>query len=1166
MFSQRGLSGIFGRVELILAAFAVAGFSQVMPTGTVQGLVTDPASAVVPAVHVKLANLSTGIAATTLTNAAGFYTFPTVMAGRYRLEASRQGFQTVVQEFTVQAGIKTTIDVPLPLGEVTQRVDVTAGTTVLETASASLSTVVNNRAITDLPLAGRNPYQLVLLSPGVTSTRAPGASQMDDISGSSYFSTNGSNMRMNGFLMDGVMNTVSDRVAYIPPVDLVEEFNVHTNSFDAEYGYASGAIISVVTKSGTNAVHGSVYEFLRNSALNANAFFNNSRGIPRPQQTFNQFGTAVGGPIVKNRAFWFFNYEGIRDNRPSGTGITSVPTPLQRQGDFSQTFDAGGNLIRIYDPFSTTQTSGGFVRQAFPNNRVPQSMFDPVSRVILDRFIPNPTSAGDPFTQTNNYSKSLFARIPMDNFSGRADYHFSEANQLFARFSVSNTETLSDYFLDVGGANLNNRVQTSIAAGDTLVFSPSTLLTVSGGYTRWTQEGIQPDTDMTALGFPASFVSLLQQQKVPRITTSDMLSNSLVGAIEGSWFEHTNTWTYQANMKHTRGRHALKWGFQSIIKQNNSRGARFPMGIYAFDRSFTQGPDPTARGSAIGHGTASYLLGTPASGQVSLVSSGATNSPFYGWYFHDDIRVSPRLTLNLGLRYEVLFPATERFDRSSIGYASDTPNPIEAAAKAAYARNPLPELPVDQFRVMGGLLFAGPDNRRNGAVDSNNWSPRIGIAFKATNRTVLRAGYGRFHTYWWAPFTRDTGFSSETPFLSSLGNFLPENRLTNPFPGGLAQPVGSSQGLATLLGTNISFYDFNRKQGYNDRISIGFQQDIGLNFRLEANYVGQWAEELPVGSSGTGLTPSSPREQDRELDFLPAERLPLRTRLAQRVPNPFFGLIETGPLAASTVSVQELLTTYPHFTGVTSTRETTGSSTYHSLQVTGTRNYSNGLQFVSAYTWSKQLETVRFINVSDPGPSRTIGEFDRPHRFTFGGIYELPLGPGKRFAGNVNRVAAKLLGGWQVSGFHTFQSGEAVPINEGIYGTGEDPLLEPGERSIDRWFNGAAFRVLPEFTLRDLSYTLARLRADAINNLDLSVMKNTAITERVSAQIRCEMFNALNRPQFARPNTNPNSGGYTRITGTANSPRSMQFGLKIIFWDRQKKSWVDSGSGSLPSE
>ena len=293
--------------------------------------------------------------------------------------------------------------------------------------------------------------------------------------------------------------------------------------------------------------------------------------------------------------------------------------------------------------------------------------------------------------------------------------------------------------------------------------------------------------------------------------------------------------------------------------------------------------------------------------------------------------------------------------------------------------------------------------------------------------------------------------------------------------------------------------------------------------------------------------PSSPREQDRELHFVPAEHLALGSRLFASVPNPFFGLIDTGPLAARTTAVQNLLMHYPHFAGLTSTRETTGTSNYHSLQVTATKRFSYGTQFVSAYTYSKLLETVRYINVSDVGPSQTIGEFDRPHRFTFGGIFELPFGQGRSLGADVKGVGAKLLGGWQVNAFYTFQSGEALPINEGLYSTGLDPRLDPSERSIDRWFNGDAFKVLPQFALRDLSYTVASLRADAINNMDLSLTKDTTITERFKLQFRWEVFNSFNRAQFNRPDTNPNSGSYTRITSTRNAPREMQFGLKLIF-------------------
>ncbi|MCL5742378.1 MAG: TonB-dependent receptor [Acidobacteria bacterium] len=1006
-----------------------------------------------PGAKVTLANVDTGVVRAATTNNVGRYFFPLVVAGQYTVSVELAGFQTFTQSLRVQTGIASTIDATMKVGEVRQVTTVTGEGPLVETASASLGAVVANRQIKDLPLAGRNPYQLVLLSPGVTQTFNPASSDLQDLE-VSYFSTNGASKRYNEFLMDGIPNSIAGRVDYIAPVDQVEEFNVQTNTFDAEFGRFGGAMINVVTKSGTNQYHGSVYEFLRNSAFDANKYFSNMASLGKPPYRYNQFGGTLGGPVVKNKMFFFANYEGIRTSRPS-PAITTAPTSLQRAGDFGKTFDQKGALIKIFDPYSTRADAanpGKFIRTQFPNNVIPVSSFDKVSKNLLDAFVPLPNSPGDAVTGVNNYVKTLVSDSTANNISLRMDYELNSRHRLFGRYSRSQTDTLNDMVVDVGGRGIDKRVQSSIGLNHTFTISPATIIDWSAGFSGYTRLPEYPDADMLKYGFPLSFVSQVQQQKIPNLIISDMMG---FGAPSASRWDVTNTWTWQANMRHTRGRHSLKWGLQNQTKQNNSGSGNRPMGEFTFTRAFTQGADPNAQGSALGSGIASYLLGTPASGRATTDGDVATTAPYYGFYIQDDIRVNQRLTLNLGLRYEFLLAATERYNRQAIGYAYDVPNPIQDAARAAYARSPIPELPVDQFRVMGGLLFASPSQRRGTATEKNDWSPRIGLSYRLNDKTVLRAGVGTFYSFYWAPFVSQVGFSSETPFTASLDGITPANVLSNPFPNGLIKPVGAADGLKTLLGTSLSFYNQYRTQPYNRRWSFGIQRELMRDTRLEVDYVGQTAWRLPLGTGGA--------EEDRDFRYLPSEYLKLGSRLQQTVPNPFYGLIPTGALAAKTISVQNLLMTYPQFTAVTAKRVTEGKSYYHSLQTTVNRRFSRGFQFQSSYTWSKTLEWLRYLNASDPLPAKQIGEFDRPHRFTFGGVFEMPFGPGRRW---VQRgIPAKLAGGWQLNVLQTFQSGEPIPLGN-VDATGKDPLRPSSERSRLNWFNKDAFVNLPAFTLR----------------------------------------------------------------------------------------------------
>ena len=939
---------------LVFAAFCT--LAQVIPSGSLDGEVRDATGALLPGTTVALTNLSTGVAQTIATNEAGTYLFNLVPIGQYRLEAELKGFKKYIQTITIELGRKTTANLRMEVGEVQDTVEVTSDAPTLETSTASLTTNLNNKMVTELPLAGRNALELARLSAGVVTFANPNPSALQDISNTSYYSANGANQRTNEFLMDGVPNNVTDRVAYIPPVDQVQEVSIQTNSFDSEYGHAGGAYINVSTKSGGNQLHGSVYEFHRNSVFNANSFFSNRSGTRRPTLIYNQFGAAVGGALIKNKTFWFGNYEGVRQINPSLTpSIITVPTERQRRGDFSQTLGPNGQLIQIYDPFTTRPDPANpnrFVRDPFPGNVIPQNRLNPAAAAIVDTFVPLPNQPGDPGTGTRNFSKVLVSRQPTDNFTVRMDHVLGASHRIFGRFSRSDTPQGSEYLIPVGGGlNVNDRVQTSIGVGDTITINPTTLLTLNAGFTRWTQRGIQPDYDIATLGFSPSYVAALEQVKVPRLnntgTPTDM---PFIGAIEGSWFEHTMTYAFSANMNQIRGQHNLKWGFQTQVKQNNSKGAGGPAGTFNFNRAFTQGPDPTAVGANIGHGLASFLIGTPASGSVTVNSFNSTQSPYYGFYFQDDLRISPRLTVNLGIRYELNLAATERYNRSVIGWAFDTANPIEAQARANYAASPIPELPVDQFRTIGGLLYATPDNRRYALTDKTDFSPRIGLAYRFTEKTVLRAGYGHFYSYWPAPFVQQSGFSAEPPMLSTIDGITPTNLLSNPFPNGIPQPVGSSQGLLSQLGSSVSLYSQFRHSPYNERWELGIQRELTNDMRVEVNYVGSTAQSLYAGSASGG-------EMNRQLRFLPDQYLSLGSALNQTVPNPFRGLIPaTSPLGAATISKQNLLSAFPHVTGLQIQRETIGRAYYHAAQATATKRFSQGYQFLGTYTFQKQIE------------------------------------------------------------------------------------------------------------------------------------------------------------------------------------------------------------------
>src|SRR5579872_1699213 len=1129
--------------------------AQVLPVGTVDGTVKDPSGALLAGINVNLKNIDTGVSRDATTNESGYFFFPLVDPGRYEVSVEKTGFKKGTQEILVRTGIRATADFTLELGQVTESLKVTSQAPLLETSTAALSRNVQQRVISDMPLLARNVLMLVNLAPGITNNSPTNTTNgLIDIDNTSYTSAAGANYRENEFLLDGIPNNVSDRVAYIPTLDDVEEFTVQTNALDAEYGHGGGMYVNVTSKGGTNELHGSLWDFLRNDKLNANSFFANKNGSPRPAFHFNQYGLAVGGPVIKNKLFWFFNFEGLRQRTPTTYRFT-VPTALQRQGDFSQTFNVSGALFQIADPLTTTSDGkGGYIRTLFPGNKIPASRINPIAAAVISRY-PNTNSLGDPNTGANNYYTQVPAPYDGENYSARVDPNIKR-HHLFARWSHDQGFPGTPTPWDIGGSGVgalegNNRAQTSVGVSDAFIVNPSMVITAQAGYTRWTQQGIHATFDQTTLGFPNSLVSLMQENIFPQMTNTDMY---YIGASEGQWFEHTNTYSYNIGVTKMHGNHNMKFGFQSQVKQNNSVAANRPGGQYAFDRGFTQ-PNPLVTGNNLGNGIASFLLGYPSSGYIDLRALTAPQAPFYGWYFQDDFKITPKLTLNLGLRYDLLFGVTERYNQSADGFDPNVTNPLQTAAQAAYVLNPIPELSPANFAVKGGLFFATPDNRRNAVLDKTNWGPRVGLAYRILPKTVLRTGFGIFYSEWWQPFVNTTGYSSTTNMTASLdGGLTPANTLSDPFPGGLLLPTGSTQGYATLLGTSLNVYDYWRKNLRNFRWSFGFQQEITKDLQIEVNYVGQRADHLILASSSSDSGRVINGAGNGTCPTFNVSYCALGTRLNVKVPNPFFGLIPAAsPLGQSTITVAQLLEPYPEFQSISINRDSGGTSQYNSqggtsyynsLQIGAIKRLSYGLNAQLAYTFSRQIETLRYIEVSNPTPSKMIGQFDNPNRLSMGIIYELPLGPGKSLKSNVAPVD-KLIGGWQWSTMYIYQTGAAVALTS-VLATGVSPGLS--NPTVANWFNGASMMVLPAYTPRTIPFYWSGVRVPSINNWDMSFIKNTFVYgERVKLQFRAEFVNALNRPWFGGLDTNPASSTYTQLTSQTNNPRNIQFGLKLNF-------------------
>lgn len=1099
----------------------------------IQGNVTDQTGLPVLNAQVRAINEETGLQASAVSSEAGEYRLLRLAPGRYRLEVTMAGFKTWIrQQIALEVATKLRLDVRLELGDVQQQVVVTSAAPMVNSVEANMDQVVREREIADLPLNGRNAYSLLALSadvqPGVPGSFADTLPR--EIGNRSNFQISGTPQRTAEVLLDGVPTTAGKLVVYTPSPDVVKEFKVQT-PFDAEYGYSLGGMVNAVTKSGTNEYHGSLWEFLRNDVLQANGFFSNRAGVAKTAFRFNQFGFAAGGPIVKNRAFFFGSYEGIRERTPDRF-IASLPTAGQRAGDFSQTRASNGQMIVIYNPFSSRAAGAGFIRDPFPDNRIPASLIDPVGQKLIG-YYPQPNSPGDPVTGANNFATAGPAQENYNTFQTRIDYDISAKHRIFGRHSagIPRSVPFNPYGNDALPDWYRNMYNQSLSLDYTGTYSPSLLFDLRLGFSRASNDAGPPlGFDATKLGLPSALVSQMRSHYFPRVDVGDAPQ---LGPPSGGQWIADNAYSLHGGLSKIKGPHNLKFGADLRFNQGNQFLGSNSGGLFSFSRGFTQGPDPLKASVTAGYGVASLLLGT-GSGSVDIQEPMSIGVFSTALYINDTWSVTPRLSLTLGLRYENYGPLTERYNRYTRGFQWDQPNPLEARAQAAYAAKPIPEL--SQLRVRGGLLFAGVQGVPRGLTDrdNNNFAPRLGLAYSFNSATVFRAGYGISYSQLDSIIPRNvivaeqTGFSETTPWVGSIDGITPYNLLRNPIPSGLIQPAGSRLGLLAGVGRGISVFDPKPRTSYVQTYEASIQRQVASNLLLEVAYLGNVVQRLQVAHPG---------------DALPGSYLALGSRLNNTVANPFLGLIDSGTLSTPTVTVQQLLLPYPEYTSISS-RELIGRTWYHSMRLKLEKRFSHGLSLLASYRISKLMDRTDFLNGSDSAPSPVIDATDSPQRFVLSGTWELPMGPGKPVSSS-NPLVRQLISGWQLNGIVTLNRGFPLSGFANAVSTGRSPRLD--SPTVDRWFDTTAFTVQAPFTLRALSSRLPDVRAATYRNADISLFKLTRIRERYSLQFRAEFFNASNTPLFGAPDTNIRSRTFGQVNNQANDPREIQFGLKLLF-------------------
>ncbi len=1142
--------------------------------GSILGTVTDSTGATIPHASVVLTNLGTAERRTAETDESGNYQFVNLVPGRYRVDIEKTGFKRMTRDgIEVQVESSVRNDATMQVGEVGQTVEVSAHAPLLQTETTSLGQVVEARRVLEMPLNGRNVLSLVALVPGVvpqglSSTNPTG----QNIFGVGNFQIGGGFGNQSVTYIDGgpVNLFLVNLTTMLPAQDSVQEFRVQTNNIGPEYGRFAGGVINLTSKSGTNEFHGSLYEFLRNKVLNANNFFNNRSGIARPPFTQNQFGGTVGGPVVKDRTFFFFGYEGFRQ-RQGQSYLLSVPTDDWRKGDFSNLRNSSGALIPIYDPLTTCGVLGNapcapgqtVLRRPFDNNSIPLSRMDKTALAMRDLYA-HPNIPGTPFTNSLNFSTNASIGGDSNQTNGRVDQNISDKQRLFGRYTRWSYNNIPiDPFQNKTHPDIGLETVTSqqLVIGDTYVFSPSLVgdFRVSG--LRYAYDRIPESLgfDLTTFGFPASFAKAVVYPTFPYPNIQNI---SAIGGT-GSVIVQRNTMIAATpSLTWIRGKHTLKFGGEIRMMDVNYSQSQNSSASFNFDNLFTsQNPfSPAGTGS----GYASYLLGFGSGGNANEPAPYATRQYYQGYYASDTYQISRKLTLNFGIRYEPTIPYTERFDRMDV-FLPDAVSPA-----AAFSGLP----------IKGRLgLVNSPDrpNRYNQNPHYRLFAPRTGFAYRLTDKTVLRGGYGIFYPAQYdilgggsiGPLTQTT-----TNWASTLdGSLTPNAVLSNPFPNGLLAPLGRNPIYQTaLLG-----------QGISQTVSSGYQL-TAVNEETRAAYVQQWnfniqrevvggtvIEIAYAGGKGTHLPGAINRNQ-----LSPQNQALGSAVLQKQVPNPFFGLITTGTLAAPTIAQGQLLRPFPQYDGV-SFGESNRNSIYHSMQVRVQKRFAAGGTVSGAYTWSKLIadrETDTFwleggqstsafavaANNYNLRGERAISSFDVPHRLVVSYVLDFPFGKQKKFLSSLSGPLDKFVSGWGINGISTFQGGfplgltTAVNLTNSFGGTSRPnstgksaEINGPAQQRLNQWFDTTAFTAPAASTFGNSGRNLPDVRTHGVANYDFTVFKNTALTERFQLQFRTEIFNLFNRVQFGRPGVALGTTTFGVISSQLNNPRLVQFALRLNF-------------------
>ena len=1198
--------------------------------GTFSGTVTDSTGASIAGAVVVVTNIDTNNAVEATTNSTGYYEVPLLIAGQYQMTVTSSGFKKLVRSgLTLGLGEQQKIDLTLEVGNASESVTVSAESPILDTSTNSSGKTLTTRELQDLPVLANNIIIQARMVPGVQTSGTTQYLTQGQIGGSStsYFAAG--NVGGNEWTLDGQpQNGVSRDTSFTPHTDMLQEFKVESSSFDASFGHSTGLNIVTSSKSGTNRLHGtSTWEywseqwaaapyFIRQNyfanlaaarAAGNTTLVNQILATPEyPKGHSNNFSGTLGGPVIipkifngRNKLFWFFAYDGARDDipaRPNDINDT-VPTALERSGNYSDLSPLGAQYT-VYDPLSVTPnpaSAGHYIRTPFPGNIVPQSRFNNPMYTFYNNAIPLPNN--NPTSPTQAPLTNLLPHCQPDSniynaLNQKTDYNKSEKNRFYFRWNWSHYREFYGDLTCTGLLTTDDTRQNISGVFDwTYNPTPSTVVDVAVAANQWFQRNYNlglVQYKPTSVGLPAymdQYCLANSDCALPSINLSGsyyFYNGSTFGRAL-STYPKERSQGVKVNVTHILGRHSLRAGidFREQVRHDVGQNGN-SMGTFTFSNTFTQATDNgLVPAASIGLSYAAFQLGLPTSMSVDNNTSVTEGNPYYAWYGMDTWRVTRNLTLTLGLRMEYELGPTEEHNRAIGGFDPNVQLPIAAAAQAAYAASPIPQLPASAFVVLGGDYYVGTTGH-----DRKLWQnqlmylPRIAAAWQVTSKTIVRAGYGAYYDTLnvMNEAANQSGFSCTQTNATSNNSGITFNYgdpyngvspLTNPFPSMIGgnppcQPYGSSLGAMYQAGRGFTFIPYNRQHPKVQRWRGSVQRQIGNNMLIEATYWGQWGSDLNT---------------TKRLDALPAQywatglvrNNTIANSLTANVTNPFFignftAIQASNPAlytymnsqsfyTSKTIQVNQLLRQYPQMNGLYEADDPLGRDRIKALQVDFSHRLTHGLNVNFSWSWLGAYDKLSYDNEFDPVPAWYPSNSARPQRLTLNGLYEIPFGKGRMFL--KSGIPAAIVGGWELAGTWEYQSGDLLSFPN-IYYYGDMSKLSSAltdvKSTLGEWFDvNAPFEHNPSnqpasYSVRVFPQFVNGVRGDKLLQTNLNLHRNIRFFENAIFQLRVDLFNVFNRSQFSDPDTNPNDTTFGKVTAqTGSQNRFVQIQGRIQF-------------------